>query len=265
LHSLSSKLSLTLSTHTKACASLCMTNLALGGIRYDLLIKCIILLCTSTQSSNLKWVSGGSINSPRCSKSHWLKAAENSTIRWSDAMLFQVSVHPVLLVVALHCTWLLTQIIRRFNRCTVVSSGVEDSATKTSLLAYSRVSDEPLLHCQFIRCYCLLNRLLFDLNSRTVGWTAASPSVHPVLKTPVLAHYCLVQTSNWIDRQPNEPDRWFIQCYWVLWAGCYLSSLNHLTLLELGSSIHPMVPFYCFLASLTCLFASFDCGCIHGT
>jgi hypothetical protein len=36
LHSLSSKLSLALSTH-KACASLSMSNLALGWIGYDLL------------------------------------------------------------------------------------------------------------------------------------------------------------------------------------------------------------------------------------
>jgi hypothetical protein len=50
---------------------------------------CLELLCTSTLSSNLKWVSGGGINSPRHQTSRWLKAAEKGTVGWSDAMLFQ--------------------------------------------------------------------------------------------------------------------------------------------------------------------------------
>jgi hypothetical protein len=45
---------------------------------------CLELLCTSTQSSNLKWVSGGGINNPRHQTSRWLKAAKKgvNTKNW---------------------------------------------------------------------------------------------------------------------------------------------------------------------------------------
>jgi hypothetical protein len=102
--------------------------------------RCLALLCTCTQSTNLKWVSWGGIISPRSPKSCWLKTAKSSTIRWSDAILFQASVHPVLLVITLHCTWPLTRFLHRFIRCTVGSSGTEDLAIKTLLLASSRPS-----------------------------------------------------------------------------------------------------------------------------
>jgi hypothetical protein len=129
-----------------------MSNLALGWIWYDL--RCIALLCTSAQSNNLKWVSGGGINSPRHQTSHWLKAVESSTIGWSDVMLLPASVHPVLLDVVLQCTWPLTQLIRHFIRRTVGSTGAKDFAAKTLLLASSRPSDESLLHHRSIQCYC---------------------------------------------------------------------------------------------------------------
>jgi hypothetical protein len=132
--------------------------------------RCLALLRTSTQSRNLKWVSEGGINSPRHQTSRWLKAAESSTIGWSDAMLFRVSVHLVLLVVALHCTWLLTLLLRR----TIGSSGAEDPAVKTLLLASTRPSDELLMTRPFIRCYCVdLGASLSCLNS-TTRWTDGS-------------------------------------------------------------------------------------------
>jgi hypothetical protein len=66
---------------------------------------CLALFCTSTESCNLKWASGGGINSPRHQTSRWLKADESSTVGWSDAMFFRVSVHPVLLALPpLHMT-----------------------------------------------------------------------------------------------------------------------------------------------------------------
>jgi hypothetical protein len=69
-------------------------------------------------------VSARGINRPRHQTSHWLKAAESSTVGWSNTVLFQASVQPVLLAVALHCSWPLTQLFwcyapthRRIIRC----------------------------------------------------------------------------------------------------------------------------------------------------
>jgi hypothetical protein len=115
--------------------------------------RCLALLCNSTQSSNLKWWGGRGINRPSQQTSRWAKAAESNTIGWSDAMLFWALVHLVLLAVALHRTWLLTQIIPRFIWRCVGSSVVEGLFIKTLLLEYARPSDEPLLHRWFIRCW----------------------------------------------------------------------------------------------------------------
>jgi hypothetical protein len=149
---------------------------------------CLTLLCTSTQSSNVKWVSGGGINSPRCPKSCWLKVAKSSTIRWSDAMLFRASVHPVLLAITLHYTWPLAQIIRCFNWRIVGSSGAKDFVTKTLLIASSRSSDQ-LMH---------------------------TPSVHLVLKSSEPTTLCLDSLSHRIDRPCPYLDRRFIWCYYLL-------------------------------------------------
>jgi hypothetical protein len=51
--------------------------------------RCLELLRTSTQSSNLKWVSGGGINSPRHSASHWLKALWKVYRRMNRHLLFR--------------------------------------------------------------------------------------------------------------------------------------------------------------------------------
>jgi hypothetical protein len=150
------------------------------------------------------------INSPRHPKSCWLKAAESSTIRWSDVMLFWVSVHPVLLAVALHCTWPLTQIIRRFNRSTVGSSSVEDPATKTLLLASSRPSDRPMLPLTMV-------------------------SVHSVLLNFSWCIFVLFQTERRIDRRSNQPDRRFIWCYYLLLL-CFFQSSDTCRNWTVGSS-----------------------------
>jgi hypothetical protein len=171
--------------------------------------RCLALFCTSTQSNNLKWASGGGINSPRHQTSRWLKAVESSTIGWSDVMLFRALVHPVLVAVALHCTWLLTQLIWRFIRRTVSSSGAEDFAAKTLLFTFSRPSDEPLLHRRFIRCYCssIGASVLFRLGHR-------------------------------IDQRCSPMDRRFIR---RIWLHCFVSSI-HPTHVEWGLSVHPTVP-----------------------
>jgi hypothetical protein len=115
----------------------------------------LALLCTSIQSSNLKWSSGGGINSPRHQTSHWLKAAESSTIGWSDVVLFPgvgsssaTSRCPPLLMTI--DTIYLT--LHRLTHCRFIRA--EDFAVKTLLFASSRPSDERLLHRRFIQCCC---------------------------------------------------------------------------------------------------------------
>jgi hypothetical protein len=142
------------------------------------------LLCTSTQSSNFKWVSGGGINSPRHQTSCWLKAAESSTVGWSDAMFFRASVHPVLLAVAstAHDRW--HNCSDAMLRRSVGSSGAEDLVAKTSLVASTWPSDEPLQTLRFIR------------------W--------------ILTRLCLVRTSS-SDRLTVLPmERRFIRRYYLL-------------------------------------------------
>jgi hypothetical protein len=127
---------------------------------------CLTPLCTFTQSSHLKWLSGGGINSPTHPKSHWLKVAQTCTIGWTDAPLFicvgSFGAPPRHVAVAN----LLTQFIWCFIRWCVGSFDVEDFAAKTFLLANTWSSDEPLLGLlvhltssssllllwQFIRC-----------------------------------------------------------------------------------------------------------------
>jgi hypothetical protein len=116
--------------------------------------RCLALSCTSTLSNNLKWASGGGINSPRYQTSRRLKATESSTVRRSDVILFRASVHLVLLAVDLHHTWPFTQLLQRFTP-THGSSSAEDPVSKTLLLSSTRLSDEPLLTRRFIHCYCI--------------------------------------------------------------------------------------------------------------
>jgi hypothetical protein len=104
------------------------------------------LSCTSTQSSNLKWVSGGGINSPRHPKSRWLTATEKDSVRWIDAYFFQASVHlmPLPRHLAVKILWHnCSDVMHR--RC-IGSSGAEDPASKSPLLASTRPSDRPTLH-----------------------------------------------------------------------------------------------------------------------
>jgi hypothetical protein len=98
-------LALTQHTH-KACASLWMSNLTLVWLGYDLLSVSHSSALPHIQQPQIGEWRG--INSPRHQTSRWLKAAESSTIGWSDAMLFRASVHPMLLPVALHCTWVVS-------------------------------------------------------------------------------------------------------------------------------------------------------------
>jgi hypothetical protein len=124
--------------------------------------RCLELLCISTQSSNLKWVSGGGINSPRHSKSRWLTATKKVSVRWIDAILFNASVHSVPLPrhIAVEVLWqnYSDAMLWRY----VGSSGAEGLFAKPLLYASSRASDETLLDCRFI-WWCLCFHPVYQL------------------------------------------------------------------------------------------------------
>jgi hypothetical protein len=154
---------------------------------------CLELLCTSTQSSNLKWVSGGGINSPRHQTSRWLMSTEKGTVGWSDANFSRASVHPVPLSrhLAVEVLWHNCS-DAMYRRC-VGSSGVEDSALKSPLLASNQPSDRPTLHpYQGVGSSgaegFVLARLYMNSNWASDRPTVSPlrPSDHPVLLSSLL-------------------------------------------------------------------------------
>jgi hypothetical protein len=106
---------------------------------------CLALLCTSTQSSCLKWVSGRGLNSPRHQTSRWLTATEKVSVGWTDAIFFKASVHlmPLPHHLAIEIRW--HNCSDTIHRQCVSSSGAEDPAAKSSLLSFTRPSDRPTL------------------------------------------------------------------------------------------------------------------------
>jgi hypothetical protein len=150
--------------------------------------RCLELLCTSTQSSNLKWVSGGGINSPRHQTSHWLTATEKVSVGWTDAIFFKASVHPMPLPrhIAVEILW--HNCSDAIHRRCVGSSGAEDPTTKSSLLAFTRPLDTPTLPFdQGVGSFgvedFVLARLYLDSNwaSDRPAVSSLRPSDHPVL------------------------------------------------------------------------------------
>jgi hypothetical protein len=154
--------------------------------------RCLELLCTSTQSSNLKWVSGGGINSPRHPKSRWLTSTKKPSVRWIDAMIFLASVHLV----------------------PSTSLGHWRSVDTTAPMLYTNgTSDHPVLKDSSPKLYCLhlqerrmnrcstvgssgveapiLARLCLDSNEASDRPTVSSlrPSDHPVLLSSLLLLY----------------------------------------------------------------------------
>jgi hypothetical protein len=137
--------------------------------------RCLELLCTSTQSSNLKWVSGGAINSPRQPKSRWLTTTEKVSVRWTDAIFFKASVHPMPLPHHLAVEILWHNCSDAIHRRCIGSSGAEGRFAKTSLYVASWPSDRPTL-------------------SLTLG--VGSSGAEEV----VLAHLCI--DSTWVSDRP---------------------------------------------------------------
>jgi hypothetical protein len=154
---------------------------------------CLELLCTSTQSSNLKWVSGGGINSLRHQTSRWLTTTEKGSVGWTDATFSRASVHLVPLPrhIAVEILW--HNCSDTIHRRSVGSSGAEDPAAKTSLVASTRPSDRPTLPLdQGIGSSgaegLILARLCLDWNWASDGPTVSSlrPSDYPVLLSLLL-------------------------------------------------------------------------------
>jgi hypothetical protein len=149
---------------------------------------CLELIYTSTQSSFLKWMSGGGINSPRHQTSRWLTSTEKGTVGWSDAMLFQ-GVGSSDAPPTSRSRWgSLTQLLRRCAPTLVGSSGADGLASKSPLLASNWPSDRPTLHpCQGVRSSgaegFVLARLCMNSNWASDRPTGSSlrPSDHLVL------------------------------------------------------------------------------------
>jgi hypothetical protein len=157
---------------------------------------CLELLSTSTQSSLLKWVSGGGINSPRHSKSRWLTTTEKGSVGWTDVSFSRASVHPVPLPRHLAVEILWHNCSDAMHRRCVGSSGAEDPAAKSPLLAFTRPSDRPTrpldqgVGSSGAEGFVLV-RLCLDSNWASDRPTVCTlrPSDHPVL-LPSLLFLC---------------------------------------------------------------------------
>jgi hypothetical protein len=154
---------------------------------------CPQLLCTSTPSNHLKSVSGGGINSPRHQTSRWLTTTEKGSIRWTDAVFFKASVHLMPLPHHLAVVILWHNYSDAIHRRCVGSSGAEDPATKSSLLASTRPSDRPTLPLDqgvrssgaesfVLACLCLDSNWASDRPTLS----PLKPSDHPVLLSSLL-------------------------------------------------------------------------------
>jgi hypothetical protein len=155
--------------------------------------RCFELLYTSTQSSNLKWVSGGGINIPRHQSSRWLTVTEKVSVGWTDAIFFKASVHPMPLPRHLAIEILWHNYSNTIHRRCISSSGAEDPAAKSSLYVASWPSDRPMLSLDqgvgssgaegFV-----LSRLCMNSNWASDRPTVSSlrPSDHPVLLSSLL-------------------------------------------------------------------------------
>jgi hypothetical protein len=151
--------------------------------------RCLALSCTSAQSSNLKWVSGGGINSPRHSASRW------QTALW--------------------------KVDRRMNRRLLFRSIGSSGAPPTSLSRWGSLTEllwrYALTVRRFIRCWRLLTRggtVCFKYNCRIDRrFPLTKASVHPVLKGFSWRISVFIQTRHQIDRRCPHSDRRIIRCY----------------------------------------------------
>jgi hypothetical protein len=134
--------------------------------------RCLELLCTSTQSSNLKWVSGGGINGLWKSKRRMSRCYPFQGVGSSGAPSMSLS------------HW----------------------GSLTELLRCSAPT-----HCRFIRCWRPRSQIIPVSFHATVGWTATDPSVHPVLKASSWCVSVLFKHDHQIDRRFPPMDSRFIR------------------------------------------------------
>jgi hypothetical protein len=138
-------------------------------------------------------MSGGGTNSPRHPKSRCLTVTEKGSIGWIDSLFFKASVHLMPLPRHLDVEILWHNCSDAMHRRCVGSSGAEDHATKSSLLASTWPSDRPTLPFDqgvgssgvdgFV-----LARLCLDSNwaSDRPMVSPLRPSDHPVLLSSLL-------------------------------------------------------------------------------
>jgi hypothetical protein len=137
--------------------------------------RCLELLCTSPQCSNLKGVSVGGINSPRHPKSRWLTATKKGSVRWTDAVLFL---------------------------------GVSVDATVLMLYTDNASVHQVLKASQPKRLRMLLRDRRIDRH-----FLLTKESVHPKLKRLSWRVSVLILTERQIDRRCPLSDRWIFWCY----------------------------------------------------
>jgi hypothetical protein len=97
-----------------------------------------------------------------------------------------------------------------------------------------------LTHHRFIRCWRPCGQIIFLRFHATIGWTAAHPSVHPVLLHESWRVYVLFKLDHRIHWWFLPMDHRFIRHYCLL----FFFSATRLTLLENGSSVHTTVPWF---------------------
>jgi hypothetical protein len=98
---------------------------------------------------------------------------------------------------------------RRFIRCPPRHLAIEDLLTQ--LLRRYTIT----MH-QIIRCWRTPHQSLTVSIFETVGWTAAPPLVHLVLKIKSWRIPVLIQTKRRIDRRCPNSECWIIRCYYLL-------------------------------------------------
>jgi hypothetical protein len=100
---------------------------------------------------------------------------------------------------------------------------------------------------RIIRCWRTLRQNFIVCIFKSVGWTAAPPSVHPVLKLQSWRVSVLIQMKRRIDRRCPHSDRRIIRCYYLRCS----SSTIHPAHLETWPSDHQMVSSsFCLLRSV---------------
>jgi hypothetical protein len=130
---------------------------------------------------------------------------------------------------------------RRINRCYPFQGVSSSGAPSTSHSCWGSLTEllrrYAPMHRRIIRCWRPSGQFLTVSFHMTTGWTAADPSVHPVLMCWSWRVSVLFNLDHWIDRRFPPMDRRFIR-------RCCLrgfSSPIHSMQLGMGPSVYPTV------------------------